>query len=336
MKRITIADVAREAGVSTQTVSRVLNNKAEISTSTRETVMRVIERLGYRPSGVARGLATSKTLTVGLVVPDIANPFFPEIARGAEDLLRRQGYEMFLCNTVEDPERERAVLGALEEKRVDGVVICSSRLPDEQLFPHLRRQRAVVLVNRSAPEELAGTVCVDDAFGTEQAVNHLLASGCRVIGFLAGPPRSHSGRERAKGFERALRIEGYKPDPGLIIHCSPNHEGGYDAALSLLSARPDIDGLICYNDLVAVGALRACAQLGRKIPEEVAVVGCDDIMIAGLVSPALTTLRVSKYELGTMAARLLLDRIEGRREHSKAKLRPELVVRSSTLADDVV
>jgi LacI family transcriptional regulator, galactose operon repressor len=155
VKKITIADVAREAGVSRQTVSRVLNDKSEIRPSTRESVMRVIERLGYSPSGIARGLATNKTLTVGLVVPDITNPFFPEIARGVEDVVRKHGYEMFLCNSVEDPGHEEHVLRALEDKRVDGAIICSSRLPDGRLFPHLRQQRAAVLVNRLAPPELA-------------------------------------------------------------------------------------------------------------------------------------------------------------------------------------
>lgn len=329
MNRVTIADVAREAGVSTQTVSRVINNKAEISPSTRELVMEVIERLGYRPSSVARSLATNRTLAIGLVVPDIANPFFPEIARGAEDTLRERGYEIFLCNTIEDPEREKAVLSALEDKRVDGAIICSSRLPEDQLFPRLRRQQAVVLVNRPAPPELAGSVCVDDACGTVQAVQHLLSAGREVIGFLSGPPRSHSARERTRGFEQALSAAGRGSAPELMVPCAPDHEGGHEAALSLLSGRRDIDGLICYNDLVAVGALRACAELGLGVPDDVSIVGCDDIMIAGLISPSLTTIHVSKYEIGATAARMLLDRIGGRHEPSEAILKPELVVRKS-------
>lgn len=329
MNRITIADVAREAGVSTQTVSRVINDKAEITASTRESVMKVIERMGYRPSGVARSLATNKTLTVGLVVPDIANPFFPEIARGAEDVLRERGYEIFLCNTIEDPEREIAVLSALEDKRVDGVIICSSRLPDEQLFPRLRRQQEVVLVNRPAPAELASNVRVDDAFGTMQAVDHLLSAGCEVIGFLSGPTKSHSARQRADGFERALAANDRQPEPSLMVPCAPDNEAGYEAARSLLSERRDLDGLICYNDLVAVGALKACSELGLSVPGDVSIVGCDDIMVAGLISPSLTTIRVSKHELGVTAARLLLERIAGRHEDGEVVIAPELVVRES-------
>jgi LacI family transcriptional regulator len=150
---------------------------------------------------VARSLVTNRTYAIGLTVPDICNPFFPDIARGAEDTAREHGYEIFLCNTVEDPGREESVLRALENRRVDGAIICSSRLPDERLFPWLRRQRAAVLVNRPAPPEVAGSVRMDDAFGTTQAVRHLLASGRKVIGLLAGPPNSHSGKERTRGFE---------------------------------------------------------------------------------------------------------------------------------------
>ena len=327
--RITIADVAREAGVSRQTVSRVLNGKGEIRASTRESVTHVIERLGYSPSGIARSLATNKTLTVGLVVPDITNPFFPEIARGVEDVARERGYEMFLCNSVEDPEREDDVLRALQDKRVDGTIICSSRLSDERLFSRLRQQRAAVLVNRHAPPELAGTVRVDDAEGTFQAVDHLLAGGRSAIGFLCGPPTSRSGIERVRGFKSALSAAGTGFDETLMRPCPPDPKGGYEAALALLSERPEIDGLVCYNDLVAVGALRACAGLGSRVPDDVAIVGCDDIMVARLLSPALTTLRVPKYDIGATAARMLLDRINGRGGKDEVLLQPELIVRES-------
>jgi LacI family transcriptional regulator len=334
-QRITIADVAREAGVSRQTVSRVLNDKSEIRASTRESVMLVIERLGYSPSGIARSLATNKTLTVGLVVPDITNPFFPEIARGVEDVARERGYEMFLCNSVEDPGREESVLRALEDKRVDGTIICSSRLPDEHLFPRLRQQRAAVLVNRIAPPELAGTVRVEDAEGTVKAVNHLLDAGRGVIGFLCGPPNSHSARERARGYKTALSGANDGLDETLMHPCMPNPVGGYEVARALLSEHAGIDGLVCYNDLVAVGALRACAELGLQVPGDIAVVGCDDIMVASLLSPALTTLRVPKYEIGASAARMLLERISGRRGESEVVLQPELVVRESAPGMDL-
>jgi len=328
--KVTIVDVAREADVSAQTVSRVINNKGEVSPATRTLVQDVIGRLGYRPNSIARGLVTNRTSTFGLVVPDIANPFFPEIARGAEDTARARGYSIFLCNTGEVPEREVEVLQALEDKQVEGVILCSSRLPDERLLPRLSRHRAVVLVNRAIPGELAGTVRVEDAQGARMALEHLLANGCRVIGFLAGPPISHSARERLRGYREALEAAGRTVDPHLTVPCTPFSEGGYEAATQLLSARPELDALVCYNDLVAVGALRACADLGRRVPDDIAIVGCDDIPLAELVTPALTTLRVSKYDIGRAATLMLLERILGRTDQGEICLQPELIVRAST------
>jgi LacI family transcriptional regulator len=326
---VTIADVAREASVSTQTVSRAINNKGEISPETRQRVLEVIERLGYRPNSIARGLATNRTLTLGVVVPDIANPFFPEVARGAEDLALDHGYNLFLCNTIEDPDREAAVLGLLEDKRVDGVMLCASRLPDERLLPLLRRHKAVVLVNRPAPAEVAGIVRLDEAVGSRLAVRHLLAAGRRTLGLLAGPPAAYSSQARARGFDAALAEAGQPSDPRRARPCPPYMDGGYHAARDLLAAHPEIEGLVCYNDLVAIGALQACRELGRRVPDDIALVGWDDIVLAGLVSPSLTTLRIPKSALGACAVQMLLDRIHGREAQAEVVFTPELVVRAS-------
>jgi LacI family transcriptional regulator len=332
--RVTIADVAREAGVSRQTVSRVINNKGEISQSTLLRVRGVIERLGYRPSSIARGLATQKTLTVGLVVPDIANPFFAEIARGAGDVAHASGYSLLLCTTVEDPAREADVLRVLEDQSVDGIILCSSRLAEDDLVAAISRQRAVVLVNRKLPGCQCGGVWVDDAMGARVAVEHLLASGRRTIGYLAGPyPISHSSRERARGYAEALNAADGSPrgpDPALQRPCTPDGAGGRAAARELLAARPDIDAFYCHNDLIAVGALQACAGLGRRVPEDVAVVGSDDILLAGLVNPPLTTLRVDKLAIGATAMRLLLDEINGwPADCDGVVFHPELIIRAS-------
>jgi len=326
---VTITDVAREAGVSTQTVSRVLNHKGELSPATRQLVEEVIHRLGYRPNAIARSLVTRRTLSLGLVVPDITNPFFPEIARGAEETALAAGYNVFLCNTIEQPEREVSVLRSLEEKRVDGVVVCSARLPDEQLFPLLRRQRAVVLVNRMAPPEVAGTVRVDDASGSEQAVRHLCAGGRRRLGMLSGPATSFSGKERTRGFLEAARAAGVTVESSCFVSCAPTLDGGHQAARAVLTSGRDVHGLVCYNDLVAVGALQACRDLGVRVPDDVAIVGCDDIPLASLVTPALTTVRISKFEIGAAAVRMLLDRVEGTSDRAEVVMHPELIVRAS-------
>ncbi|MGQ9490799.1 MAG: LacI family DNA-binding transcriptional regulator [Anaerolineae bacterium] len=327
---MTIADVAREAGVSQQTVSRVLNNKAEISPETRARVLKVIERLGYRPSLLARGLVTHKTMTLGLVVPDIANPFFSEVARGAEDVAHAAGYNLFLCNTIEDPAREMEVLRSLEAQHVDGIVLCSSRLSDQQLAAVATALPALVLVNRRLPESRLSSICVDDERGACDAMNHLIGGGRRNIGLLAGPPASRSGHSRRSGYAAALAAAGRPLEARLIQPCAPDLDGGRAAATALLRTRPEIDALFCYNDLVAVGALQACATEGRRVPEDVAVVGCDDILLARLVTPALTTLRSDQRRLGALAVEAILRQINGCPDGCEdVLLQPRLIVRAS-------
>lgn len=332
-KRVNIADVAREAGVSAQTVSRALNNKGEISPDTRERVLATVERLGYRPNTLARGLVTQKTSTLGLVVPDIANPFFSEVARGAEDAAHDEGYSLLLCNAMENPAREMEALRTLDAQSVDGIILCSSRLSDNDLTSMMGSLPAVVLVNRNLPIGSMRCACIDDEAGAYGAVGHLLGSGRRTIAFLAGPAASNSGRRRGLGYRRALAEAGLAADPGLTLECAPDLEGGYEAARQMLAARPQTDALLCYNDLVAVGALQALTALGRRVPEEVAVIGFDDILLAALVMPPLTTLRSDRQRLGAEAVRLLVRALDGCAEGCEdIMLQPELVVRASAPA----
>ena len=333
--RVTMADVAREAGVSMMTVSRVVNNKEGVSASTRQHVQAVIDRLGYRPSDIARGLVTKRTGTLGLIMPDISNPFFSEVARGAEHLAYAEDYNVFLCNTEEDTDRELAVLKSLEEKRVDGIVLCSSRLSVEELEAATARHPAVVLVNRRLDSGEVGVVLIDDEKGAQLATQHLLEAGHEAIGFLAGPRASHSGRQRTLGHRAALTARGLSPNPDWTRNCRPTVEGGRETSRELLTTHPELTALFCYNDLVAVGALQACAHLGRCVPEDVAVVGCDDIPLAALITPPLTTTRGPRYELGKRAMALLLRQIEGCPEETEQDpcaeivLQPELIVRAS-------
>ena len=328
MARTTINDVARKAGVSAMTVSRVINNKGEISQATRQRVQQAIDQLGYRPSKVARSLSTSRSYTIGLIVPDITNPFFPEIIQGAEDAAWQAGYTITLCGTGEDPEREAKALETLEDNRVDGVIVCSARLPKERLLQLIVRHQAAVLLNRSVPSAAAGMVSMDDAYGTMRVVHHLLGIGRERIGFLAGPATSQSGRKRNEGYHTALEATGHRVDEDLQESCPPNEHGGYQAFKLLHQRHRDLNGLICYNDLVAIGALQACAELGIGVPDDIAVVGCDDIRMASLVTPSLTTLAVDKYHLGRKTVTMLLERIGGK-SSGPLILRPELIVRQS-------
>jgi LacI family transcriptional regulator len=326
-----MAHVAREAGVSLMTVSRVINDKEGVSQATRGRVRAVIERLGYRPSDIARGLVTKRTGTLGLVMPDVSNPFFAEVARGAEHIAYDAGYNVFLCNTGEDTQRELEVLRSLEEKRVDGIVVCSSRLEDSALEEAIGGHLATVLVNRRLENAGVGIVVIDDVAGGQMTTNHLLQAGHRAIGFLSGPPISHSGRWRAEGYRTALEAAGVAHNPEWMSHCVPMVEGGRETARAFLSAHPELTALFCHNDLVAIGALQACVDLGRMVPDDVAIVGFDDIPLAALVSPALTTCLVPRYDLGSAAMRLLLDKINGcsSEEREEVVFQPELVIRAS-------
>jgi len=328
--RITIADVARAAGFSQMTVSRVVNDKEDVSEATRQRVLDAIEHLGYRPSGIARGLATKRTGTLGLVLPDVANPFFSDVARGVEDVAYAHGYGVFLCNTDEDPERELAVLASLEEKRVDGLVLCSSRLNEDELHEVVARHPSVVLVNRRLVGDQVRSVLLDDEAGGRLATRHLLKGGHRAIGLLAGPEVSHSGRMRARGYRAALAAAGLPYYPNWVRSCPPVTEGGHRSALDLLQTHPELTALFCYNDLVAVGALAACAELGLRVPEDVAVAGHDGIPLAAWVTPPLTTCEVPRTDLGGRAVESLLEQIEGASDGDReVLLQAELVVRAS-------
>jgi LacI family transcriptional regulator len=266
-----------------------------------------------------------------LVVPDVANPFFAELARGAENVAYDEGYNVFLCNTREDVQRELEMLRSLEEKRVDGIVLCSSRLEESALEEAVASHLAAVLVNRRLESEDVGVVMIDDMAAGQVATEHLLQSGRRAIGYLAGPSASQSGRWRAEGYRAALAAAGVDYNPGWMCHCLPVVEGGREMAHELLSTHPELTALFCYNDLVAIGALQACADLDRAVPGDVAIVGFDDIPLAALVSPALTTCLVPRYEVGSAAMRLLLDKISGRAKDGFGEIvfQPELVVRAS-------
>ena len=332
--RVTIADVAREAGVSMMTVSRVVNNKEGVSQKTRQAIEEVLQKLDYHPNIFARSLATHRTGTLGLIVPDISNPFFSGVARGVERAAFEEGYSILVCDTEEDPQRELDVLELLLEKWVDGLVLCSSRLEQHKLQSILAKYPAAVLVNKQLESDnvplSVGCALINDKAGGQMATNHLIKSGHNQIGFLSGPSISQSGCWREEGYRQALMDAGLPYRPELVIPCGPTVEDGQRAAAQLLVAQPEITALFCYNDLVAVGVIQACNACGRVIPDDLAIVGYDDIPLAPLVTPPLTTCRVEREELGKLATGLLIDRLNGcTRECEKRILQPELIIRAS-------
>lgn len=328
--RPTISDVARVARVSLMSVSRAMNNRPGLSEETRQRILEVADQLGYRPSSVARALATRQTSTLGLVMPDVANPFFAQIARGAEDAAYENGYGVFLINTAEDTDREKAALDSLWQKEIDGAILCSPRLLLEELKPYLARFPATVLVNRELDASLpnVATVNVDDRLGAQQATSYLIESGRKCIAFVAGPTTSISSRRRLDGYRLGLDTAHRVFDPSLVEYCPPTTEGGHTAALTLFSRNLNVDAILCFNDLVAIGVIQACAEHGLNIPVDVAVIGADDIPLASLVRPMLSTLSINQYEIGRATIKVLVEMFDNSSAQAVV-IKPELILRDS-------
>lgn len=330
-KRPTLADVARAAGVSMMTVSRAMNNKPGLSDELRQKILTLTEEMGFRPNQIARGLATKQTLTIGLVVPDITNPFFAHIARSVEDTAYEHGYSVFLINTAEDLDRERTALDSLWQQDIAGAILCSTRLPLGELIPAIQRFPAVILFNRELKDPLPNTVTinVNDQRGAQMAVQHFYERGRSRIGFIGGPTSSLSGQRRLEGYRQALKSVNIAFDPLLVEHCTPEIECGRSAAEAILARRPDIDALLAFNDLVAMGAIQACQEIGKAVPADIAIIGADDIPLATIVRPKLTTIKVSLSHIGRLSMHTLLEMIEGESSAASYQIEPELVVRES-------
>ena len=334
--RPTISDIAREAGVSLATVSRVLNDKAEgVGAGTRQRVKEVMGRLGYEPCGVARGLATGKSRAVGLIVPDIADPFFPLVIKGAEEALRSLGYGVFLCDSDRDLAKEEAHVRILMEKRVDGVILNSTAADgDCQLDVLERRGVPRVLLDREVgARPTAPGVFTDNRGGAARAAGYLLDGGARRLVFISGPAELSICKQRRAGLEDAFRAR--RQDPAAVLHATGDLslESGERAVETLLGGRrrPPFDAIFAANDRMAIGALRALKRRGVRVPEDVEIVGFDDIELARLVEPPLTTVAQPAFELGRRSAELLLRLIAGERPRRRTVvLEPTFVVRGTT------
>ncbi len=329
-RRVTVEDVARAAGVSLMTISRAINDREGIGKETRARILTLSQQMGYQPSRIARSLAARQTATLGLVIPDVSNPFFAHIARGAEDAAYENGYNVFLLNSAEDPTREHSALDSLWQQEVDGVILCSSRLPQDDLQVYFERFPQMVLVNREleSSQPTVATINVDDRAGAEMAVRHLVECGRERIALIAGPETSVSGQRRLEGYKAGLAACSRPFDTNWLEHCPPTTQGGLEAALRLLARHPDVDAFLAYNDLVAVGALQACQAGWKSVPAEVSVIGADDIPLASLVQPQLSTLRVNQYEIGRSAIALLLEMFANSPVRT-ITLQPELVLRGT-------
>ncbi|WP_025785750.1 LacI family DNA-binding transcriptional regulator [Sporosarcina sp. D27] len=303
----TIKDVSKLAGVSVATVSRYLNKNGYVSKEAAETIAEVIEKLNYRPNNIARSLAGMKTATIGLMVPDILNPFFPELARSIEDAANEYGYTVMLCNTDNDSAKEQKYIDTLIQKQVDGIIISSYTIKPEHLTGLQKQSIPVVLMDNVFSSDSIVSLTVENRQGGELAVQHLLEQGCSKIAHICGPLSITSSRDRTAGFERACRGTNWFM-PSLIGYSDFTVKGGYTAMMDLLALHPDLDGVFASNDLMAAGALKALQETNHKVPQDVKVIGFDGIGLE-MLNPELSTIAQPIFELGKTAMDALIGLI---------------------------
>ena len=327
----TIREVAESAGVSYATVSHVINNTRVVTQETRERVLAAMAALNYRPNALARSLRQGKTNTIGLVLPDSANPFFAEISRSIEDEAFRKGYSVFLCNTELDTQRELFYVDVLSKKQVDGIIFVAAGDQADSLDFLLRQGMSVVMIDRDLPNVEVDAVLTDHQLGGFLATQHLIELGHRRIACIAGPSSITPSAERITGYRKALEQAGLPFDEAMLIRGDYHAESGMEITKSILQMDPRPTAIFALNDLMALGALRAASEANCSVPKDVAVVGYDDLELARFTSPPLTTIAQPKKEIGAQALTLLVDRISQKnRSPHRVVLPPELIVRGST------
>jgi LacI family transcriptional regulator len=327
-ERVTIHDVARLAGVSRQTVSRAVNDKGEIDSDTKERVLEAVRTLGYRPSRFARGLRRSASVTLGLVIADLTNPYFPEVASGVLEVAEERGWHVVVVESRNDPQREGNALDVLSHQ-VDAIIgYCHN---DDDVLARRSGGLPMVLLERGPEQTRFGSIGIDVAAGLEQGVKHLVAAGHRRIGMLDGAPPDQPSARRTH-FVAQARAHRVPIGPDWVVSCEEHTvEWGERAMDRLFDAQPELSAVFGFNDLIAIGAMRAVRRRGLRVPDDVAVLGFDGLALGALVEPPLTTLRIDTRQLGRLAvaqvARMLAGEPPSRGED--AWIRPELLVRAS-------
>ncbi len=335
MKRqVTIRDVAEVANVHPSTVSRALNSDAEglVSASTVSRIKAVAKQLGYEPNALAQGLKINRTMTIGMLIPDLTNPLFPPIVRGIEDRLGEHGYTLLIANTDNDHDKERSILGVMARRRVDGLIIATARREYPLLTDVLSSDYPVVLVNRTADEPLLPSVAGDDHAGIGLLVRHLSDLGHTRIAHIAGSQEVTTGLVRYQSFLNWMQAQGLQTDPSLIAISTWFHQkDGVAAFRRLLDAGAHFTAVVAANDVVAIGVYDVAKERGIRIPEDLSVTGYNDIPFAERLDPPLTTVRIPQYQIGVRAAELMLEAVrEPALEPVALRLRPSLVLREST------
>ncbi|HLI88096.1 MAG TPA: substrate-binding domain-containing protein [Ktedonobacteraceae bacterium] len=329
-----IREVAKRAGVSLGTVSNVLNRPEVVAQETRRRVLQAIDEIGFVRNGSARQLRAGRSQHIGLVVLDVANPFFTEVARGVEDLANQAGYVVILCNSDDSVAKENHYLHVLEEQRTRGILITPVQNDASYLQRFRQRGIAVVLLDRPSRSKDLCSVAVDDVLGGDLAAMHLIVEGHTRIAFVHGPLIIRQCADRRRGVLRALKFAGLDPQEALldITTSAQTIREGEASVERLLNASIKPTAVFCGNDLLALGVMRGLIARGISIPDDIALVGYDDVEFASVLSTPLTSIRQPKYELGRAAAELLIDEANNpdTHQHQHIMYKPELIVRESS------
>jgi DNA-binding LacI/PurR family transcriptional regulator len=327
---VSIKDIARLAGVSHSTVSRALNRSPLIPAETAERIQKIAREQGYTASAVARSLVTRKTEAIGVVVTSIADPFNGEVVAGIEEVANREGYSVVLATSQADPQRELTVVRSFRERRVDGILVASSRLGAQyqELFDEL--EVPIVLLNNQHPSEMAHSVSIDNTDGGYQATEHLIALGHEDIAYIGDESGLQSDEERFGGFQNAMQQARLQVRADLVVRGDGKQPLGRERAAELLAKADRPSAIFCYNDMTALGAIEEIHSKGWTVGREVSVVGFDDLFFTASLQPPLTTFRQPKRDLGRQAMQLLLAILRGQEAERKVVVRGELIVRGST------
>ncbi len=312
MAFVTLKQIAEEVGVSVNTVSRAINDKPDVSKETRQKVLEAAKRLGYVPNRSALSLRKQKTHIVGVIIEDNANPFWAEVLRGIESAAKSHGYHVILVNTSREYQNEVEGIKMLLERRVDGLLIAPNQEKYDDIYQLIEMENIpFVIMGRHIKEfEKLNIPMIysNEVKGGYMATQYLIKRGCRRIAFIGAQPYNTASIERCKGYKKALKEAGIKIDRSLIKTGGIEIKGGYDSTMSLIEKKKQFDGVFAYNDLMAFGVLKALRESGLKVPEDVKVIGYDDIPYTTIVTPPLPTIRIKKREMGEKAFKILINK----------------------------
>ena len=329
--KVTISDIAKLSGVSKATVSRVINGSKPVSSEVRDKVMKVIDETGFKPSALARSLSTKRTKLIGVVIPDVANPVFSELVKGMEDQSNASGYNILLCNTYLSHEKELQYLDILQDKEVDGIIFLTTDETSEQVEFFKKYGKPVVTVDRKFKQMEIPSVGIDDFEASYKSVNYLINMNHKEIAMVRAPldDQSH-GYQRYLGYTRAMEEHNLDVDSEWVVEGDFTVQAGYNAMMKLLSASKPPSAVFFASDLMAVGGIRCITDNGMKVPDDVSVIGFDDIPIASMFIPSLTTTRQPTADIGMKAMEKLLKLIGGEKEELHSVFPTELILRNST------